>query len=126
MGYPKFVETDAEIPIRQVARAAEQQWQQKVTDELSRSLDWQTMPLLRVVLLQSETESELIIVCHHTIADEPSATYLMRDTIQGIAGKRFERTDLSTAVSPESALPGSELHHRSPSTPEPSKAKSAS
>lgn len=108
MGYPKFVETDAEIPVRQVARTEDRQWQQEVADELSRSLDWQTVPLLRVVLLQSETESELIIVCHHTIADGLSATYLMRDIIQGIAGKRFERTDLSAAVSLESALPGSE------------------
>ncbi len=53
MGYPKFVETDAEIPIRQVARAEDQQWQQEVAGELSRSLDWQTAPLLRVVLLRS-------------------------------------------------------------------------
>ncbi|MBD2056442.1 hypothetical protein H6F88_10520 [Oculatella sp. FACHB-28] len=108
MGYPKFVETDAEIPMRQVARVEDQQWQQEVAGELSRSLDWQTEPLLRVVLLQSETESELIIVCHHTIADGLSAVYITRDIIQGLAGKQFERTDLSAAVSLESALPGSE------------------
>ncbi|KAM3096789.1 condensation domain-containing protein [Phormidesmis sp. 146-35] len=108
MGYPKFVETDAEVPIRQVARTDDQQWQQEVAGELSHSLDWQTAPLIRVVLLQSETESDLILVCHHTIADGLSAIYLMRDIIQGMEGKRFERSDLSAAVSLESALPGSE------------------
>jgi NRPS condensation-like uncharacterized protein len=108
MGSPKFVETDAEIPIRPVARAEDQQWQQEAAGELSRSLDWQTAPLIRVVLLQSETESDLILVCHHTIADGLSAVYLMRDIIQGLAGERFERSELSTVVSLESALPGSE------------------
>ncbi|GAP94275.1 condensation domain-containing protein [Leptolyngbya sp. NIES-2104] len=108
MGYPRFVETDAEIPIRQVAKAEDQQWQQEVADELSRSLDWQIAPLIRVVLLQSEIESDLILVCHHAIADGLSAVYLIQDIIQGMSGKQFKRSDLSAAASLESALPGSE------------------
>jgi len=39
--------------------------------------------LLRVVLLQSG-EVELMIICHHAIADGLSGVYLMRDILQGL------------------------------------------
>ena len=51
-------------------------------------------------------ESELIIVCHHVIADGLSGVYLVRDILQALDGKQFERTDLSTVLSLESALTG--------------------
>jgi NRPS condensation-like uncharacterized protein len=105
-GEPKFVETDDEIPLRLVARTDDQHWQAELEVELARSLDWQVAPLLRVVLLQSGAESELMIICHHAIADGLSGVYLMRDILQGLGGKRFERSDLSAAVSLESAIPG--------------------
>nr|WP_322711304.1 hypothetical protein [Nostoc sp. ChiSLP03a]MDZ8212506.1 hypothetical protein [Nostoc sp. ChiSLP03a] len=74
--------------------------------ELARSLDWQVAPLLRVVLLQSGAESELMIICHHAIADGLSGVYLMQDILQGLGGKIFERSELSAALSLESAIPG--------------------
>lgn len=107
LGQPKFVETDGEIPIRLVSRTDDQHWQQELEAELSRSLNWQVAPLLRVVLLQLGAESELMIICHHAIADGLSGIYLMRDIIQGLGGKQFERSDLSVAIPLESALPGS-------------------
>ena len=103
---PKFVETDGEIPIRWVARTDDQHWQQELEVELSCSVGWQVAPLLRIVLLQSGAESELIIVCHHAIADGLSGVYLVRDILQALDGKQFERTALSTVLSLESALPG--------------------
>lgn len=106
IGQPKFVETDDEIPLRLVARTDDRHWQAELEVELARSVDLQVAPLLRVVLLQSGTESELIILCHHAIADGLSGVYLMRDILQGLGGKLFERSDLSTALSLESALPG--------------------
>lgn len=106
IGQPKFVETDDEIPLRLVARTDDRHWQAELEVELARSLDWQVAPLLRVVLLQSGAESELIIICHHAIADGLSGVYLMRDILQGLAGKTFEWSDLSAALSLESALPG--------------------
>ncbi|MBD1865741.1 hypothetical protein H6F95_00190 [Cyanobacteria bacterium FACHB-471] len=105
-GQPKFVETDDEIPLRLVARTDERQWQTELEVELARSLDWQVAPLLRVVLLQSGAESELMIICHHAIADGLSGIHLMRDILQGLGGKTFERSELSAAESLESALPG--------------------
>jgi NRPS condensation-like uncharacterized protein len=114
LGQPKFVETDAEIPLRLVARTddslserlRQRQWQTELEVELARSLDWQVAPLLRVVLLQSGDESELMIICHHTIADGRSGIYLMRDLLQGLCGQTFERSELADAISLESALPG--------------------
>ena len=106
IGQPKFVETDAEIPLQLVARTDEQHWQAELEVELARPLDWQVAPLLRVVLLQSGAESELIMICHHAIADGLSGISLMRDVLQGLGGKLFERSELSAAVSLESAIPG--------------------
>jgi NRPS condensation-like uncharacterized protein len=106
LGQPKFVETDNEIPLRLVARTDDRHWQAELEVELARSLDWQVAPLLRVVLLQSGAESELMIICHHAIADGLSGVYLIRDILQGLEGKIFERSDLSAAVSLESAIPG--------------------
>ena len=106
IGQPKFVETDDEIPLRLVARTNDRQWQTELEVELARSLDWQVAPLLRVVLLQSGTESELMIICHHAIADGLSGIHLMRDILQGLEGKTVERSELSAAVSLESAISG--------------------
>ena len=47
-----------------------------------------------------------MIICHHAIADGLSGVYLMRDILQVLAGKIFEWSDLSAALSLESALPG--------------------
>lgn len=106
IGQPKFVETDDEIPLRPIARTDDGQWQTELEVELARSLDWQVAPLLRVVLLQSGAQSELMIIFHHAIADGLSGIHLMRDILQGLGGKTFERSELSDAVSLESALPG--------------------
>lgn len=106
IGLPKFVETDDKIPLRSIARTDDGQWQTELEAELARSLDWEVAPLLRVVLLQSGAQSELMIIFHHAIADGVSGIHLMRDIIQGLEGKTFERSELSDAVSLESALPG--------------------
>ncbi|MCF2148297.1 condensation domain-containing protein [Desmonostoc muscorum LEGE 12446] len=106
IGQPKFVETDDEIPLRLVERTDDQHWQAELEVELACSLDWQVAPLLRVVLLQSEAESELMIICHHVIADGLSGVYLMRDILQRLGGEIFERSHLSAALSLESSLFG--------------------
>jgi Condensation domain len=103
-GRPKFIETDSEIPVRWVARTDDQQWQQELELEMMHSFDWQVAPLLRVVILQAGDESELMIVCHHSIADALSSIYLLRDIVQGLEGKTFKRSDLSTSLSLEEAF----------------------
>jgi NRPS condensation-like uncharacterized protein len=104
-GRPKFVETDGGIPVRWVARTDGQQWQQELEVEMTYSFDWRVAPLLRVVILQAGDESELMIVCHHSIADALSSIYLLRDIVQGLEGKTFKQSDLSTLPSLEEAFP---------------------
>jgi Condensation domain len=104
IGRPKFVETDGEIPVRWIARSDDQHWQQELELEMTHSLDWRVAPLLRVVILQAGDESELMIVCHHSIADASSSIYLLRDIVQGLEGKTFKRSDLSTSLSLEEAF----------------------
>ena len=106
IGQPKFVEADDEIPLRLVARTDDRHWQAELEVELAHSLDWQVAPLLRVVLLQSGAESELMIICHHAISDGLSGIYLMRNVLQGLGGKIFERSEFSATLSLESAIPG--------------------
>ena len=106
IGVPKFVETDDKIPLRLLARTDDLHWETELEVELSRSLDWQVAPLVRIVLLQSGTQSDLMIICHHTIADGVSGIHLMRDILQGLSGQTFARTELADARSLESAIPG--------------------
>lgn len=83
-GYPWFVEEVATIPLRVVKRQSEQQWQQEVEQELAHPLDWNQAPLIRMVLVHAADVSELIITCHHILADGMSTVYLLRDILQAI------------------------------------------
>ncbi|CAN1209536.1 condensation domain-containing protein [Tumidithrix helvetica PCC 7403] len=83
-GRPKFVEQNAEIPLRVLLREDDLQWQRELEVEMSKSFDWAIAPLARVVLLQSDICSELIVTCHHSIADGMSVAYLIRDIVQGL------------------------------------------
>jgi NRPS condensation-like uncharacterized protein len=111
-GQPKFIEQLAEIPIRIVARTDAQRWQQELAVEMSQSLDWQIAPLVRVVLLQSGQDAELILSCHHSIGDGLSGALMLRDIVQGLSitqidnfdDERFHQRPLSAALPIEKAL----------------------
>ncbi|MEH1841575.1 MAG: condensation domain-containing protein [Nostoc sp.] len=86
--HPWFVEHPADIPLRVVQRQSEQHWQREVEQEIATPFVWWQAPLVRVVLVHSSNGaelSELIVICHHSIADGISATYLIRDILQAIA-----------------------------------------
>lgn len=98
---PWFVEDLAKIPLRVVQRESEQQWQRYVEQELSTPFVWAEAPLIRTVLLHSTDISELIVLCHHAIADGLSALYLIRDILQAL-------TNSDTSVQPLPVLPAIE------------------
>lgn len=83
-GYPWFVEETGTIPLRVVERQSEQQWQQEVEHELAHPMDWNQAPLIRMVLVHAADVSELVITCHHVLADGMSTVYLLRDILQTI------------------------------------------
>ena len=81
---PWFKKDSVQIPVRVVERLNAEQWQREVERELSDPFDWNQAPLVRVVLLQGENISDLIITCDHAIADGKSAVFLLRDILQAI------------------------------------------
>lgn len=95
---PWFVENTAKIPLRVLLREGEQHWEREVERELSEPFVWSQAPLVRVVLLHSTDISELIVTCHHSIADGMSSWFLIRDIFQILA------TD-ETFFQPLSAIP---------------------
>ncbi|MEG4207174.1 condensation domain-containing protein [Microcoleus sp. Pol7_A1] len=83
---PRFVsEGVPPIPLRVLQRLGDNHWCQETEAELSLPFPWNTGPLVRVVFLQSEEVSELIITCHHSIGDGLSTIYLIRDILQEIS-----------------------------------------
>ncbi|MEM7555567.1 MAG: condensation domain-containing protein [Cyanobacteria bacterium P01_A01_bin.84] len=82
---PWFIENSAKIPIRVVQRQGEEDWKRELEQEISTPFVWIQAPLVRVVLLHSTNVSEIIVTCHHSIADGMSALYLIRDILQVLA-----------------------------------------
>lgn len=80
-GTPYFVEQCAPIPCRIVSRQGETHWQTEAAWELTQPFDWASAPLIRVVWLQSPDRSELMLVCHHAIADGMTTAHLIRELL---------------------------------------------
>jgi hypothetical protein len=106
-GRPKFVEQRAQIPLRVLPRQDDQQWQRELEVELMQSFDWRTAPLVRVVLLHSETAADLIVTCHHAIADGLSIAYLIRDIVQGLEAEAALVKELSECPAMEQLMTAS-------------------
>jgi NRPS condensation-like uncharacterized protein len=67
------------IPIEIVPRTSENDWI-KIHAEASKiPFEFETLPAIRFILIQSQEVSELIILCHHIICDGMSLAYLARD-----------------------------------------------
>lgn len=106
---PWFVEHSACIPLRVVQRQSEQDWQREVEQEIATPFVWSQSPLVRVVLIHSSNGaelSELIVTCHHAIADGISVTYLIRDILQAIATPTAFGQSLSVPGPREELVPG--------------------
>jgi hypothetical protein len=105
-GRPKFIEQVAPIPIRVLPRLHDAQANRELEIELSQSFDWSTAPLVRVVWLRSAQVSELIVTCHHSIADGLSVAYLLQQIIAGLENPTAQTVALSEAVALEPLVPG--------------------
>jgi len=108
---PQFISEDVPtIPLRVVQRQGEEHWTQEVADEIVRTFSWSQGPLLRVVLLQGDN-SELIVICHHSIGDALSIVYLLQDILQEIGTPGSDRQILSEIPPLEELIPPSFQHH---------------
>jgi hypothetical protein len=89
-GRPEFHPSDAPIELRIVQRTSGTQWLQEVETQLALPFGPNDQPLLRVVLVQGEAISELILVVHHSIGDGVSAMFLLRDLLECLEGNQLK------------------------------------
>ena len=68
-----------EIPCRIKERTSDDQWISICEKESKIPFDFYKRPPLRIILLYSETTSDLILFCHHVFSDGMSVAYLARD-----------------------------------------------
>jgi hypothetical protein len=79
---------DHTIPLRVVEGSL--LWQRETERELITPFDSAEAPLLRAVLMKKENRSAILLVAHHSISDGMSASFLMRDLFESLAGKALD------------------------------------
>ncbi len=81
-----------EIPVKVLSRESNDQWNQVILEEHKIPFKMEKGPLIRFILLHSDTVSDLIIFCQHSICDGMSLAYLARDimTYLGNPSKEVE------------------------------------
>ena len=89
------------LPLRLVSRQSETTWEQEVLQEIKTIFDWRKGPLVRFVWVQGDGVSELLVVCHHGIADGLSAMVVIHDILQFLG-------EPETAVVPLPLLPAAD------------------
>jgi hypothetical protein len=89
-GNPEFHPIDAPIELRIVQRTSDTQWLHEAETQLALPFERNNQPLLRVVLVQGEALSELVLVVHHSIGDGASAMFLLRDLLECMEGNPLE------------------------------------
>ena len=82
-GRPYFVMEDkpAPVPLRIMARQTDEDWFEVSTQESLQRFDGGCQPLARMVWLQGEQRSELLLVCSHALCDGRSLVTLMREIL---------------------------------------------
>lgn len=115
---PCFFPDSTPIPLRVVQRRGEFHWSQEVEREMATPFSWAEAPLIRVVLVYSPEIAELIVTCHHAIADGMSVLFLIRDCLQAIATPHYplpclpESPPLEVLIPPKAPNPLSLLLFR--------------
>ncbi|MFW9998206.1 MAG: condensation domain-containing protein [Candidatus Odinarchaeota archaeon] len=79
-----------EIPMEVVTRKSEDHWIEVYQEASKIPFDFNERPAIRLVLVQSSTESELVILCNHTICDGMSLAYLARDLMDHLGNPDLE------------------------------------
>ncbi|WNZ48079.1 condensation domain-containing protein [Leptolyngbya boryana CZ1] len=102
---PHFVEHSSAIPYRMIARSGETHWQTEAARELTEPFDWAEAPLIRIVWLYSPEISDLIVVCHHAIADGMTTVKLIQEILSLLACPQQAVLNHSVPPSLESLLP---------------------
>lgn len=73
------------IPVREYRRQSGNDWMNTLQLDYREPFNFSTGPLLRVIVVQGENCSDLILFAHHTICDGRSLTLLLRDLLRFLA-----------------------------------------
>lgn len=91
-GDPWFTtEGSQEIPVVVVPRQSDGDWIKIHSAQMREPYEFESRPAVRIVLAQSPTMSEVIILCHHMICDGLSLAYLARDLLDHLGDPEAER-----------------------------------
>ncbi len=103
---PWFTSDDVpEIEIRHCSDAAPGDWLKMAHEELTVSHNWKQGPLVRLVLLTGTETTELVVNCHHCIADGLSVAYFIRDLLDSLDDSPARFPQVSTPPLLEDSLP---------------------
>ena len=84
-GDPWFTSRDVQdIQVEIIPRENDQGWMEVIRQQSLIPFEFQVRPAIRFLLVQSPSESELVIFCHHMICDGLSLAYLTRDLMSAL------------------------------------------
>ena len=75
-------------------RQGSEDWIKIVRDASQIPFQFETQPALKVILVQSGEINELILLCHHVLADGMSLVYLLRDLLDALGDPHSELSEL--------------------------------
>jgi hypothetical protein len=70
-----------EIPLRVIENVRSHDWERAMIEGLSEPFALRTGPLVRVIWLNGDGWSDLVVICHHAIADGLATVQLIRDLL---------------------------------------------
>jgi len=81
--YNAWFSTDNVIKpfFKTVKMTSDTQWLEELQHEIQIPFNPETGPMIRFVLIHSETVSDLVVICNHSICDGMSLVYLIRDLL---------------------------------------------
>ncbi|GGA96067.1 condensation domain-containing protein [Mucilaginibacter rubeus] len=81
-------DADSVIPFRIIQIEDKADWPETVAAELTNSFDLSRAPLFRVVVLQKQSNSVLIMLSNHSIGDGMSVSFALRDFLKILSGMK--------------------------------------
>ena len=89
-------------------------WKIEASEELGTPFNPRVAPLARAVLVQGERRAAFILVAHQAVADGMSLAFVIRDTLQAIAGATLE--ELSVPSSQDEILENMQVRTKTSAT----------
>ncbi|TFF37784.1 condensation domain-containing protein [Mucilaginibacter psychrotolerans] len=81
---------DRLIPYRIIPAGDDRAWTAVLAEELIKPFDLSKAPLIRIIILQKQYKSILMILSHHSLGDGISAYFLMQDFLKILSGLKLD------------------------------------